>query len=340
MKDILEKLDQWRESNTELAVTTVIETWGSAPRQVGSKMVTTKTGKIAGSVSAGCVEGAVIQESQSVMKTGKPRLIEFGVADEEAWEVGLACGGQIQVFIEPGFALDSIYDSIKEGVENGESFKTLTVIDGDNSSINKKLFQSARGEVFGDLQVSKGIENELTSLLEIEESGLTQLSDGTLIFVEVHPKQAQLIIIGAVHMAESLITMANLMGFETILIDPREAFATKERFPQVDVLMTEWPQDGMKKLVIDSSSYIVILSHDPKVDDPALNISLQSEARYVGALGSRRTNEKRLKRLHKAGLTEEQLSRLHAPIGLPLGGRSPGEIALSVMAEIIQVMHQ
>lgn len=342
MKDVLDKLDQWRENKSELAVTTVIETWGSAPRPVGSKMITTKTGQIAGSVSAGCVEGAVIQESEAVMETGKPRLVEFGVADEEAWEVGLACGGQIKVFIEPGFALDSIYDSLKESTEKGEKFSTLTILEGEESSINKKLLLKSDGEIIGDLAIAVNdqTDGEILGLLESDVSGISTLPDGSSIFVEVHPRPAKLIIVGAVHLSDPLITMANAVGFETILIDPREAFATRERFPHVDELICKWPQDALQSLELDSSSFVVILTHDPKVDDPALQLSLGSEAGYVGALGSRRTNKKRVERLRKAGIPETQISRLHAPVGLPLGGRSPGEIAVSVMAEIIQVKNQ
>jgi xanthine dehydrogenase accessory factor len=332
MKDVIEKLDQWREKKAELAVTTVIETWGSAPRPVGSKMITTRAGQIAGSVSAGCVEGAVIQEAQIVMDTGKPRLIEFGVADDEAWEVGLACGGQIKVFIEPGFALDSTYESMKAGLSRGEKFTTLTLIDGEENFVNKKLLVKSDGQVVGDLP----IQQEDFGFLNINESGIAKILDGSSIFVEVHPRPAKLVIIGAVHMADPLVKMANELEFETILIDPREAFATRERFPHADEIITQWPQDALNDIELDDATYVVILSHDPKVDDPALQLALESEARYIGALGSKRTNKKRVERLIKAGMTEKEISRLHAPIGLPLGGQSPAEIAVSVMAEIIR----
>jgi xanthine dehydrogenase accessory factor len=340
MYDIFDKLDEWRESDQELAVTTVVETWGSAPRPVGSKMITTMTGGIAGSVSAGCVEGAVIQESESVMSSGLPRMIEFGVADETAWEVGLACGGKIKVFIEPGFSLDSIYDSLKKNITNGVPFVTLTFLKGPDEIINKKLLIQADGTSSGDLIVPEGAQTSLQiaiDYLEHDKSGTISLPDGYEVFIEAHPLPPKLIIIGAVHLAEPLITTANSIGFKTILIDPREAFATRERFPQVDQLLRQWPQDALVDLELDKSAYIVVLTHDPKLDDPALVLSLQSKARYIGALGSRRTNQKRIERLQKAGMTEYQLSRLHAPIGLDLGGRSSSEIAVSIMAEIIQV---
>ncbi len=340
MDDIIGKLDQWRESDQEIAVTTVVETWGSAPRPVGSKMVTTMTGGIAGSVSAGCVEGAVIQEAESVMSSGNPQLIEFGVADETAWEVGLACGGKIKVFIEPGISLDSVYDTLKKNISKGLPFVTLTYLEGPHEFINKKLLIQADGTSIGDLIVPEQAQTSLQTAmayLENEKSGTVSLSDGSEVFIEAHPLPPKLIIIGAVHLSEPLITIANSIGFETILIDPREAFATRERFPHVDHLLRQWPQDVLSDLKLDKSAYIVVLTHDPKLDDPALLLSLKSRARYVGALGSRRTNRKRMERLQKDGLTEDQLSRLHAPIGLDLGGRSSSEIAVSIMAEIVKI---
>lgn len=340
MDDIIDKLDDWRESDQEIAVTTVVETWGSAPRPVGSKMITTMEGGIAGSVSAGCVEGAVIQEAESVMNSGLPRQIEFGVADETAWEVGLACGGKIKVFIEPGFSLDSIYDSLRMNISNGVPYVTLTFLEGPDDIINKKILIQEDGTSVGDLILpEQAITSTQTALayLEDEKSGTVSLPGGFEVFIESHPLPPKLIIIGAVHLSEPLITIANSVGFETILIDPREAFATPERFPHVDQLLRQWPQDAFGDLVLDKTAYVVVLTHDPKLDDPALLFSLKSKVRYVGALGSRRTNRKRLERLKQAGLTEDQLAQLHAPIGLDLGGRSSSEIAVSIMAEIVQV---
>lgn len=343
MKDVLEQLDRWRESDQEIAVTTVIETWGSAPRPVGSKMITTAAGGIAGSVSAGCVEGAVIQEAQFVMESGQPRLVEYGVADESAWEVGLACGGTIKVFVEPGWALDSVYQALENSLKQGTPFVTVTIVEGEANILNMKLLVQADGSYIGDLAMPEPAEfsiDKALEFLESEKSGTHTFPDGTKAFFEVYPPPPRLIIIGAVHLAEPLISIASASGFETILIDPREAFATRERFPYVDRLIQKWPQEGLKSLSLDSSAYIVVLTHDPKVDDPALIMSLNSNARYVGALGSRRTNQKRLERLHEAGLTEGTLSRLHAPIGIDLGGRLNSEIAISIMAEIVQIRNE
>lgn len=340
MKDVIGKLDEWRNTDQELALITVVETWGSAPRPVGSKMVTSKAGGIAGSVSAGCVEGAVIQEAEFVIGSGIPRTVEYGVADETAWEVGLACGGKIKVFIEPGFAIDSIYDELHKNLSEGIPFATITYLSGPDELKNRKLLVQANSQHTGDLPHTGPMGDFLkigVDYLQQEKSGVLSLPDGSEVFIETHPLPPKLVIIGAVHLSDYLVTMANSVGFETILIDPREAFANRDRFPLVDQLIQSWPQDALSQIQINKHVYITVLTHDPKLDDPALIYALKSPAGYVGALGSRRTNEKRLERLKQAGLSDKDLSRLHAPIGLDLGGRTSSEIAVSIIAEIIKV---
>ncbi|HEX9616946.1 MAG TPA: XdhC family protein [Anaerolineales bacterium] len=340
MRDVLDRLDAWIQDGEELAVATVIQTWGSAPRPVGSKMIVTRSGGIAGSVSAGCVEGAVVEESQAVMAEGRPRLLKYGVADEEAWQVGLACGGTIHVFVEPGKALNPIYTSLKQHLADRAPLAVVGVLAGPPEQLNRKLIVLPDGTTQGDLDLKEQAGPVVQSALENLAqgiSGVLALADGTELFVEVYPLPPRLIIVGAVHLAEPLVTIAGASGFESIIVDPRRAFAVRERFPQAAEVLQEWPQDALPNMVLDSSAHVVVLTHDPKLDDPALMIALKSGARYVGALGSRRTNEKRQKRLRKAGLDDEQIARLHAPIGLDLGGRSTGEIAISIMAEVIQV---
>lgn len=343
MQDVFKQLDEWRRADITLAVTTVVETWGSAPRPVGSKMVVTETGGIAGSVSAGCVEGAVIEESQQVMRTGIPRVVEFGVADDTAWSVGLACGGKIKVFIEPGIAFDSIYDALKRNLEFGKPFLTITYLNGPDELSNRKLLIEPGGKQVGNLNFV-GQENQIVqdalSFLDKEKGGTIKAIDGSSLFVDVQPVPPKLIIVGAVHLAVPLIKIASILGFETFLVDPRQAFATRERFPNVDKLIVKWPDEALQEIGLDKSTYIVVLTHDPKLDDPALTFALSSGAGYIGALGSRRTNQKRIVRLLNAGLSETQISRLHAPIGLDLGGRSSDEIAISIMAEIVKVRNQ
>ncbi len=342
MRDVLDSLEQWRARNEEIAVATVVNTWGSAPRPIGSKLITTRSGGIAGSVSAGCVEGAVIEEGLAVMDTGEPRLLSFGVADEDAWEVGLACGGSIQVFVEPFSALGGVYGSLRQRLEARDPMAVVTVLDAPAEHRNRKLIVLPDGSLEGDLDLGADTARAASAALDLlarETGGVVELEGGPTLFVEAFPPMPRLIIVGAVHMAEPLVTMANTLGFDTIIVDPRTAFATHERFPHATQLLQEWPQHVLPNLGLDNWAYVAVLTHDPKLDDPALKVALASNARYVGALGSRRTNRLRVERLREAGLAEEVLARLRAPIGLPLAGHSPAEIALSIMAEITQVRH-
>ena len=340
MRDVLDRLDSWRQKDEDFAIATVVNTWGSAPRPAGSKMIVARGGGIAGSVSAGCVEGAVFEESMAAMDSGEPRLLTFGVSDEEAWGVGLACGGTIQVFVEPSSTLDAIYDLLVQHVETRAPIALVSVMTGSPEHLNRKLVVLADGRAEGDLDMPDRTEIVVDAALKHlakETCGLLDLEDGTSLFIEVYPSPPRLIVIGAVHIAQSLLSIAKIAGFDTIVVDPRAAFATGERFPHATQLVQEWPQSALPKLQLDHSAYVAVLTHDPKLDDPALQITLRSKASYVGALGSRRTNRERRKRLREAGLSDEQISRLHAPIGFDIGGRSPGEIAVSIMAEIVQI---
>lgn len=343
MKDVLESLERWREQGQDIAVATVISTWGSAPRPVGSKMVTTGAGGIAGSVSAGCVEGAVIAEAEGVLGSGEPRLLHYGVADDEAWEVGLTCGGKIDVFVEPFSALADVYEAVKAAIAAGEPVAVIGVLEGPAALQSHKLLVREDGATEGSLDLG-GRQAEAVSaalaMLAQGAGGAVELGEDLTLFVDVFATAPRLIIVGAVHFAEPLVVMANAVGFETIVVDPRGAFATRERFPQADVLLQEWPQHALPGMKLNHSAYVVTLTHDAKLDDPALIVALQSDARYVGALGSKRTNAKRHERLLEAGLTEEQLARLHAPVGLNLGGRSTAEIAVAIIAELVQVRNQ
>lgn len=340
MNDVLEQLERWRQSGDDIAVATVVKTWGSAPRPTGSKMVTTGTGGIAGSVSAGCVEGAVIEASNTVMESLTPQLLHYGVADDTAWEVGLACGGEIEIYVEPFAAYDGVYETITARLAARQPMAVVTVIQGPDDLRNRKLVVLPDGSTEGTLDLPEQrdavIQAALNGMAQ-SQGAIVPLTDDLTIFVEAYPPPPRLIVVGAVHIADALVSIANAVGFDTVVVDPRSAFATEERFPHANELIREWPQHALPHMSLDMSAYVVVLTHDPKLDDPALQVALPSAARYVGALGSTRTARKRVERLTAAGLSEEQLARLHGPIGLPLGGRTPEEIAVSIMAEIIQV---
>lgn len=305
MREVLDELNEWIGGREEIALATVIETWGSSPRPLGSKMLVTRSGKMAGSVSNGCIEGAVFEEAQKVLKSGRPRIAAFGVADDVAFEVGLACGGHIEVFVQP---LSPAHRQVVGMLNRGESATLTTNL------------------VTGEAEVTRGTP---------DGSELAR-RDGD-IFVEPLRRPAHLVIIGAIHIAIPLHRLAKLMGYRVTVVDARSKFATKERFPEADELIIAWPDEAMARLVIDNSTYVVILTHDPKFDLPALRSVLTKDAGYVGAIGSRKTNQNRFDALRKEGFTEAQLARVHGPIGLDLGSRGAEETALGILAEITAV---
>lgn len=340
MKDVLQQTQTWLDADLPMAVATVVATWGSAPRPVGSKLVATADGRFAGSVSAGCVEGAVLEQCEKTIRSGQAVLLTFGVADEQAWEVGLACGGTIRVWVEPFSAWQPIFPALADGLRANRSLAVVSRLQEGEPS--PKLLVTSADLVAGEPAASglspQGMKVARTMLTQ-GRSGVVDV-DGESRFVEVHPSPPRLIIVGGVNIAEPLIDLARALAFETVLVDPRPAFASHERFPYAGAIINGWPDEVLPDLALDESASVVVLTHDPKIDDPALQAALPSRASYVGALGSRRTAQKRRERLSAAGMSDEMLDRLHAPIGLPLGGQSTGEIALSILAEIVQVRNQ
>lgn len=302
MREVLSELEQWTGAGEDIALATVVETWGSSPRPLGSKMVVTRSGKMAGSVSNGCIEGAVFEEAQKVLQTGKPKLAAFGVADDVAFEVGLACGGHIEVFVQP---LGPAHQRLIAMLERNEAATLRTNL------------------VSGEAELTPG--SPAGSELARREGDW---------FVEPLRRPAHLVIVGAIHIAIPLHRLAKLMGYRVTVVDARAKFATKERFPEADELIVSWPDEAMSKLTLDNSTYVVILTHDPKFDLPALRSVLGKEVGYIGAIGSRKTNQNRFDALRGEGFSEEQISRVHGPVGLDLGGRGAEETALGILAEI------
>lgn len=335
MRDVLADIERWRAEGKPIALATVVQTWGSAPRPAGGKMALTADGKISGSVSGGCVENAVVEAGAQVLKSRRPQLLHFGVSDETAWSVGLACGGTIEVFVEPLSA--DIFEPIREALREERPAAVATVIRGNENLLGRKLALFADGKIVGS--IDDAALTATRSALAEGSSRLLPLGD-LEIFVDVLLPSPRLVIVGGVHIAIGLVSLAKTLGFRTILVDPREAFGSAKRFPHADQIVSAWPDRALEEIGINSSTAVAVLTHDPKLDDLALMTALQSPAFYIGALGSRRTQEKRHARLREAGLSEEALSRLYAPIGLDLGGRSPEEIALSVIAQIVSARNQ
>ncbi|MGV1013675.1 MAG: XdhC family protein [Methyloceanibacter sp.] len=319
----------WHAEGRHVALATVIQTWGSSPRPVGSQLVIDAEGNFLGSVSGGCVEGEVIAEVPEVLASAKPKTLQFGVEDSTAWKVGLTCGGTIRIFLEP---LDARGASERDDV--------LNQIAGDIAARRKvalvtTLATGARCLAHAPDDLGPDLAQALAEAFRLGRSGVLEGNDGE-VFIRLFNPTTRLIIIGAVHIAQPLVSMARALGFEVVIVDPREAFATEERFGDV-AIVHEWPDEALPAIGLDPSTAVVVLSHDKKIDDPALIAALRSEAFYVGALGSKKTHAKRVERLLAAGVSATDIERIHAPIGLDIGALNTAEIALSIIAEITAI---
>lgn len=304
---------EWHRAGRGAVLATVIETWGSAPRAVGAQMVVSGEGEMEGSVSGGCVEGAVVLEAMEAVGSGAAQVLEFGVSDDEAFAVGLACGGRIRVMIEPvgGGLPVAILEALVEARAARRPVAYVAEMDGTARAIEAPDGHAER--------------------FRMDRSGVTE--DGAR-FVHVHNPPLRMAIVGAVHIAQALVPMAELAGYDVSVIDPRPAFGAAARFPGVTVL-EDWPDEALGALGLDARTAVVTLTHDPKLDDPAIRAALGSDVFYLGCLGSSRTHAKRVARL-ETEFPAEDIARIHAPVGLDLGARGPAEIAVSVIAEITQ----
>ena len=329
---VIAHLIGWLDGGVDAAMATVVSTWGSSPRPVGSHLGIDADGNMAGSVSGGCIEGAVVKEGLDAMQTGRPRLVEFGVSDDMAWESGLACGGQVRVFVEPLAPWRRLWAEAGRALAGRRACVVSTRLDDGH----KALYVD--GEISGDLEVTEALMRGINQALEDDQSGIFE-DDGRDHFLRVYAPPRRLIIIGAVHIAQFLAPMAELAGFSIVLVDPRRAFAAESRFPGLTV-RNDWPDEALADLTPDRRSAVVVLTHDPKLDDPALTAALASDAFYIGALGSRRTHAKRRDRLIESGAEPRSLDRICAPIGSDIGAVSAAEIAVSIMAEIVATMRQ
>lgn len=301
-------------------------------------MLATADGQVAGSISGGCVEGAAVAAIGEAISRGTPKLVTFGVSDERAWEVGLACGGTIKVFVEPRVRPEILAAARGPGGE-----VVATVLEGPEAGASLRVFEDGRTEMIlgPDLPVA-AVRNGALLALRREAGVTTSIDTGAgqvRVFLEVFPRQPRLVIFGGVHIAVALVPLARALGYRTIVADGRPAFLTRARFPDADELILSWPEAAFAQVGIDASCYVCVLSHDPKFDEPALQLALRSPARYIGAIGSRKTQAARLERLRDSGFTDEDVARLHGPIGLDLGGRQPAETALAILAEMTAVRY-
>ena len=319
----------WMAGHHKVALATVTRTWGSAPRPAGSQMAVRDDGAFTGSVSGGCVEGAVIGEAQNALRDGKPRNLKFGVSDEDAWAVGLACGGTIEVHVTPVLAA-SEQATIAE-LKGAREAKRAVVLATDLSSGESRIVYPESGAA-DPLAAAAAVQAR-------RDQSATVDADGRSWFLTVFNPPLDLAIIGAVHIAQPLSRMAALAGYAVRVIDPRTTFATLERFPGV-ALIHEWPDEALATRPLAARSAIVALTHDPKFDDPALAAALKSPAFYIGALGSRTTHGRRLERLKGLGFSDTDLARIHGPIGLDIGARSPAEIAVAILGQMTEILRK
>ena len=337
MRELLPDIDRWLAEDKSLALATVTQTWNSAPRKAGAHMVVSQDMEIAGSVSGGCVEGAVAETAMEVIGSGKPELLHFGVADETAWDVGLACGGEINVFVQP--LNPAFYAFMRGALAEDKLVAFATVIEGDETVLGSSFaFRADTAESFGS--PSEQIEEQLKSKVSSDTPRKFETAidnEAANLFINALVPSPTIVIIGGVHIAIALSDLAKPLGYRVIIIDPRRAFGNADRFPNADSVIQSWPDEAFDQIEVNSSTAIATLTHDPKIDDPALIKVLSSSAFYVGALGSRKTQAKRRQRLLEAGVEENAIDRIHGPIGLDIGATTPEEIALSIMAEIISV---
>ena len=325
--DVLGQGFKWLESGRGAALATVVSTWGSSPRPIGSHLCVRDDGAMVGSVSGGCVEAAVVNEALEILKGAETAVFDYGVTDEMAWEVGLACGGEIRVLVRRLDDAAAPYKAARQRLREGKASAIVTrLADGASALV-------AEGKPDGPLALPKSVLEGAGQAVMEKQSRLVE--DGAEpYFIEAVAEPRRLVVIGAVHIAQALAPLAKIAGFHVVVVDPRQAFATDERFPDVEVI-AEWPEAALGGLALDDQTAVVTLTHDPKLDDPALKAALTSPAFYVGALGSKKTQAKRAERLAALGLDKAALEKIHGPVGLDIGAVSPGEIAVAIMAEII-----
>ena len=350
MKELLDTLTEWEAAGAGFGRAVVVRTFGSAPRPEGAVLARTDDGRLIGSVSGGCVEGAAAEEIERARRTGHARVIRYGISDEEAWDVGLACGGTIDVLVEPEVRPTTLRVARESAgaARRGAAIVTPLPSDsppptfgahspGDGSPPAETLLVGDDATLHGTLGQS-----ELdAALVEAARDALRRGTSRTIelggqsLFIEAFPVRPRLVMVGATETARALVGLAGVLGYERVVIDARPAFATRERFPDVERLIEDWPEDAFAAIALGSADAVAVLSHDPKFDEPAIIEAMRRGAAYVGAVGSRRTQGDRRARLRAAGVGEADIARLRGPIGLDLGGRAPAETALAIMAEVV-----
>ncbi len=338
--EVFDALRAWHAEGRRLALATLVEAAGSAPRPIGARLLVADDGRMAGSVSGGCVEGAVIDEALRTISDGRSRLLHYGISDEASWDVGLTCGGEIDVFLEP---LDEVrlkrFLAVAEAVTAERPVATAAVVRGPDALLGTQLAVHP-GSLDGTWPLPGA--DDLVAAMRAAlgavrpRSSLATASDGSTIFTDIIAPPPRAWLIGADHVAVHLARFVATAGFHPIVVDPRASFADPERFPDAEVRVA-WPDEVLAGEDLGGRDYVVVISNDPKIDEPALAIALAADPAYIGAIGSRHKQEERRVSLLASGVSEERLRDLHAPIGLDLAGNEPAELALSIAAELVAV---
>ena len=346
MRDLLPTIGKWYDSEETFGLATVVSTFRSAPREAGAAMAVSDGGEAVGSVSGGCVEGAVYELAQQVISDGQPVLQRYGVSDDDAFAVGLTCGGIIDIFVErvtpaefPELA------EVARSIDAGEPVAVATILSGPGEVGARRVIWGDRASgSLGGQRLDDAIDDDARGMLAQGVTGQRHYGaegerrlDDLTVFVHTFAPPPRMLVFGAIDFAAAVARIGKFLGYHVTVCDARPVFATAKRFPEADEVVVKWPHKYLSEITVDQRTAIAVLTHDPKFDVPLLEVALRTEAGYIGAMGSRRTHEDRLERLREAGLSDEELSRLRSPIGLDLGARTPEETAVAIAAELIQL---
>jgi xanthine dehydrogenase accessory factor len=348
VRDILDPITKWWDANDTFGLATVVRTFSSAPREPGAAMAVSAGGEVVGSVSGGCVEGAVYELATEVTASGEPVLRRYGISDDDAFAVGLTCGGIIDIFVEPASRERFAYlGEIAEDVRRGVPVAVATVIEGPGIVGARRIIwegQRTVGTLGAGDRLDAAVDDDARGMLAQGLTGVRRYGpdgerrrDELAIFVQSFAPAPRMLVFGAIDFAAAVAKAGKFLGYRVTVCDARPVFATKSRFPDADEVITDWPHRYLSGTTTDQRTVICVLTHDPKFDVPLLEVALRRPAAYIGAMGSRRTHDDRLTRLREAGLTEQELARLRSPIGLDLGARTPEETAIAIAAELIQL---
>jgi xanthine dehydrogenase accessory factor len=348
VRDILDPITTWWDAEETFGLATVVRTFSSAPREPGAAMAVSASGQAVGSVSGGCVEGAVYELANEVIKSGVPVLQRYGISDDDAFAVGLTCGGIIDIFVEPASQQRfGALGEIGEAVRAGTPVAVATVIEGPGQVGARRIIwegDRAEGTLGAGERLDQAVDDDargmlaqgVTAVRRYGAQGERRLDD-LAVFVQSFAPPPRMLVFGAIDFAAAVARTGKFLGYRVTVCDARPVFATRSRFPDADEVVTDWPHRYLSGVATDDRTVICVLTHDPKFDVPLLEVALRRPAAYIGAMGSRRTHDDRLARLREVGLTDDELARLRSPIGLDLGARTPEETAIAIAAELIQL---